>query len=157
MTDEDRRCLEDLLLTNPCHERTRIERTKGGLLNDSFCWILDNSEFQTWRGDKQSQLLWIKGDAGKGKTMLMIGIINELQQQVAISGKSSVTEVLSYFLCQGTDARLNTATSVLRGMIYLLASQQPFLISHLRKETAPDENCLRVVVHSTSYPTSSNR
>ena len=69
----------------------------------------------------------------KEKTMLIIGIINELQQ-VARFGKSSVTEVLSYFLCQGTDSRLNTATAVLRGIIYLLASQQPFLISHLRKK-----------------------
>jgi NACHT domain len=134
MTDEDHRCLADLLLTYPRNEKIRIERANGSLLSDSFRWILDNSEFQRWREDKQSQLLWIKGDAGKGKTMLMIGIIDELQQQVARSGKPSVTEVLSYFLCQGTDSRLNTATSVLRGMIYLLASQQPFLISHLRKE-----------------------
>ena len=134
MTDEDNRCLADLLLTDPRNEKIRIERTKGGLLTDSFRWILDNSEFQRWREGNQSQLLWIKGDAGKGKTMLMIGIINELQQQVARSGKSSVTEVLSYFLCQGTDSRLNTATAILRGIIYLLASEQPFLISHLRKK-----------------------
>jgi hypothetical protein len=64
----------------------------------------------------------------------MIGIIDELQQQVATSGKSSAMEVLSYFLCQGTDSRLNTATAILRGIIYLLASEQPFLISHLRKK-----------------------
>ena len=64
--------------------------------------------------------------------MLMIGIINELQQVTRL-GKLSVTEVLSYFLCQGTDSRLNTATAILRGIIYLLASQQPFLISHLRQ------------------------
>src|ERR1700722_353906 len=134
MTDEDRHCLADLLLTDPRNEKIRIERTKGGLLNDSFRWILDNSEFQRWREDKQSQLLWIKGDAGKGKTMLMIGIIDELLQQVARSRKSSATEVLSYFLCQGTDSRLNTATGILRGIIYLLASEQPFLISHLRKK-----------------------
>ncbi|KAN0077506.1 hypothetical protein V8E54_005810 [Elaphomyces granulatus] len=134
MTDEDHHCIADLLLTDPRNEKSRIERTKGGLLNDSFRWILDNSEFQRWREDKQSQLLWIKGDAGKGKTMLMIGIINELQQQVARSGKSPATEVLSYFLCQGTDSRLNTATAILRAMIYLLASEQPFLISHLRKK-----------------------
>ncbi|KAN0083567.1 hypothetical protein V8E54_002655 [Elaphomyces granulatus] len=133
MTDEDHHCLADLLLTDPRNEKIRIERTKGGLLSDSFRWILSNSEFQRWREDKQSQLLWIKGDAGKGKTMLMIGIIDELQQ-VARSGKSSATEVLSYFLCQGTDSRLNTATAVLRGIIYLLASEQPFLISHLRKK-----------------------
>ncbi|KAN0073083.1 hypothetical protein V8E54_009197 [Elaphomyces granulatus] len=134
MTDEDHHCLADLLLTDPGNEKSRIERTKGGLLSDSFRWILNNSEFQRWREDKQSQLLWIKGDAGKGKTMLMIGIIGELQQQVAKSGKSSATEVLSYFLCQGTDSRLNTATAILRGIIYLLASEQPFLISHLRKK-----------------------
>jgi hypothetical protein len=35
---------------------------------------------------------------------------------------------------QGTDSRLNTATAILRAMIYLLASEQPFLISHLRKK-----------------------
>ena len=43
-------------------------------------------------------------------------------------------EALSYFLCQGTDSRLNNATAILRGIIYLLASEQPFLISHLRKK-----------------------
>ncbi|KAN0075953.1 hypothetical protein V8E54_007223 [Elaphomyces granulatus] len=134
MTDEDYRCLADLLPTDPRNEKIRIERTKGGLLSDSFCWILNNSKFQRWREDKQSQLLWIKGDAGKGKTMLMIGIIDELHKQVARSGK---TEVLSYFLCQGTDSRLNTATAILRGMIYLLVSEQPFLISHLRKKYDP--------------------
>ena len=134
MTDEDHHCLADLLLTDPRSEKIRIERTKGGLLSDSFRWILNNSEFQRWREDKQSQLLWIKGDAGKGKTMLMIGIIDELLLQVAKSGKPSATEALSYFLCQGTDSRLNTAMAILRGIIYLLVSEQPFLISHLRKK-----------------------
>ncbi|KAN0066955.1 vegetative incompatibility protein HET-E-1 [Elaphomyces granulatus] len=134
ITDEDRHCLTDLLLADPRNEKSRIERTKGGLLTDSFRWILDNSEFQRWREAKQSKLLWIKGDAGKGKTMLMIGVIDQLRQQVARSGKSSVTEVLSYFLCQGTDSRLNTSTAILRGIVYLLASEQPFLISHLRKK-----------------------
>ena len=131
MADE---CLTDLLLTDPRDEKIRIERTKGGLLKDSFRWILDNSEFQRWHRGNQSQLLWIKGDAGKGKTMLMIGVINELQQRVVTPGRSEVAEVLSYFLCQGTDSRLNTATAILRGMIYLLASEQPYLISHLRKK-----------------------
>src|SRR6202046_5114458 len=132
--DEDNSCLAALRLADPPIEKTRIEETKGGLLIDS-CWILNDSEFQRWREGNHNQLLWIKGDAGKGKTMLMIGIINELlrQQEVARSGESSVTEVLSYFLCQGTDPRLNTATAILRGMIYLLASEHPFLISHLRK------------------------
>ena len=43
------------------------------------------------------------------------------------------TNDLSFFFCQGTDSRLNSATAVLRGLIYLLVKQQPRLISHLRK------------------------
>jgi NACHT domain len=76
----------------------------------------------------------VKGDAGKGKTMLLIGIIDELSQQVVKSRQTANVENLSYFLCQGTDARLNNATAILRGIIYLLIDQQPFLISYLRKK-----------------------
>jgi NACHT domain len=131
MANDDNRCLADLLLTDPRDDKTRIEQTKGGLLNDSFRWILDNPEFQRWCLSEQSQLLWIKGDAGKGKTMLMIGIIDELSQQPE---QSAAPGILSHFLCQGTDTRLNNATAVLRGLIYLLVIQQPLLISHLREK-----------------------
>jgi hypothetical protein len=76
----------------------------------------------------QSRLLWIKGDPGKGKTMLMIGIINELLQQI----QSQPSQSIAYFLCQATDPRLSNATSILRSLIYMLIQQQPHLISHLR-------------------------
>jgi hypothetical protein len=72
--------------------------------------------------------LWIKGDPGKGKTMLLCGIINELNNSVA------QTALLAYFFCQATDLRINSATSVLRGLIYMLASQQPSLVSHIQKK-----------------------
>lgn len=104
----------------------RIEQTKGGLLKGSYKWILDKPDFQRWRDDEQSRLLWIKGDAGKGKTMLLIGIINELTELTANTG------LLSFFFCQGTDSRLNNATALLRGLIYLLLIKQKRLISHLR-------------------------
>jgi hypothetical protein len=71
-------------------------------------------------------LLWIKGHAGTGKTMLMIGLIRQLSHQpVALSPS------LSFFFCQGTDTALNNATAVLRSLIWLLLLQQPCLISHL--------------------------
>jgi hypothetical protein len=127
-TVENDRCLADLRLTDPRHDKIRIEQTKGGLLKGSYKWILDNREFQKWRDDEQSRLLWIKGDAGKGKTMLLIGIINELTELTANTG------LLSFFFCQGTDSQLNNATALLRGLIYLLLIKQKILISHLRTE-----------------------
>ena len=120
--------LQHLRLTDPGDDKKRIEETKGGLLEDSYHWILEHSDFQQWRNGQQSQLLWIKGDPGKGKTMLLCGIINELKKSMA------KTELLSYFFCQATDSRINNATAVLRGLVYLLVDQQPSLVSHIRKK-----------------------
>jgi hypothetical protein len=118
-------------LSDPRVEKKRIEETKGGLLYKSFSWILKNHEFQQWRYSSNNRLLWVKGDAGKGKTMLLIGIINELRneaQSVSILDRG----IVSYFLCQATDLRLNNALAILRGLIYLLITQQPSLVIHLQ-------------------------
>ncbi|KAL9572069.1 hypothetical protein ACKAV7_003786 [Fusarium commune] len=118
-------CIADLRPTDPRDDKARIEKTKGGLLRDSYLWILDNTDFQLFRDDPQRRLLWIKGDPGKGKTMLLCGIINELEKETA--------NLVCYFFCQGTDSRINNATAVLRGLIYLLIDQQPSLMPHVRK------------------------
>jgi len=126
--DKRESCIQGLRITDPHNDKKRIEDTKGGLLADSYRWILDNSDFQRWRDDKHSRLLWITGDPGKGKTMLLCGIIDELSKSI------SQTALLSYFFCQATDSRINSATAVLRGLLYMLLQQQPTLISHFQKQ-----------------------
>jgi hypothetical protein len=123
------RCIRDIRSTDPRDDKKRIEDTKGGLLKDSYCWILNNTHFQQWHDNDnpQTQLLWVKGDPGKGKTMLLCGIIDELQKSIAKPA------LLSYFFCQAPDSRINNTTAVLRGLLYLLVSQQPSLVSHVRK------------------------
>ena len=44
---EDRECLQHLHVTDPSDDKQRIEETKGGLLEDSYRWILDNLRPQT--------------------------------------------------------------------------------------------------------------
>ena len=122
------KCIQDLHLTDPRNDKKRIEDTKGGLLEKSNRWVLENSDFRKWRNDQQNRLLWIKGDPGKGKTMLLCGIIDELNKPTV------KTALISYFFCQATDSRLNNATAVLRGLIYKLVGQQPSLVSHIRKK-----------------------
>jgi hypothetical protein len=125
--EAEARCLADLCVTGPRHDKKRIETAKGGLLKDSYRWVLGNAQFQQWHGGEDNQLLWIKGDPRKGKTMLLCGIIDELRM-------SAPSCLLSFFFCQATDSRINNATAVLRGLIYLLVSQQPALISHVREQ-----------------------
>jgi len=127
-TSADNKCLADLRLTDPRDDKKRIEETKGGLLKDSYRWVLDNLDFQQWRDKPQSRILWVKADPGKGKTMLLCGIIDELQSSMGATG------LLSYFFCQATDLRINSATAVLRGLLYMLVDQQPSLIWHIRKK-----------------------
>ncbi|KAF2850325.1 WD40 repeat-like protein [Plenodomus tracheiphilus IPT5] len=125
--NEDRECIKNLRSTDPRDDKKRIEDTKGGLLEDSYRWILENSEFQQWRDGDQDRLLWIKGDPGKGKTMLLCGMTNELK-------RLAPTHLLSFFFCQATDPRINNATAVLRGLIYMLVVQCPSLIRYVREK-----------------------
>ncbi|RDW71054.1 vegetative incompatibility protein HET-E-1 [Coleophoma cylindrospora] len=126
--DKREKCLEDLRLTDPCYDKKRIEDTKGGLLEGSYRWIIENSKFKQWRNHQINPLLWIKGDPGKGKTMLVCGIINELSKTIFDEA------LLAYFFCQATDSRINSATAILRGLIYVLVNQKPSLISYIQKK-----------------------
>ncbi|TQN68534.1 Vegetative incompatibility protein HET-E-1 [Colletotrichum shisoi] len=115
--------LADLRVTDPRDDKGRIERTKGGLLRDVYPWIFDHDNYQRWRVGSDNWFLWVKGDPGKGKTMLLCGIIDELKKD----GCNPI-----YFFCQATDSRLNTATGVLHGLLYLLLIDRPSLVGRLR-------------------------
>ncbi|RBR09691.1 hypothetical protein FVER53590_11729 [Fusarium verticillioides] len=119
-------CLEDLYITNPIADKQRIEDDKGGLLKDCYSWILYNDNFLQWRGDPEQHLLWVRGDPGKGKTMLLAGLITELEE--------ASDDGVFYFFCQATQPLLRTAAYVLRGLIWSIVCKRPALISYVRKE-----------------------
>ncbi|KAB8271069.1 WD40-repeat-containing domain protein [Aspergillus minisclerotigenes] len=122
---EYRRCLNTLKATDPQLDKQRIEKLKGGLLKDSYNWVIENQEFKRWMDASSGELLWIKGDPGKGKTMLLCGIIDELSQ-LAAPGTN-----IAFFFCQASVETLDNYPAVLRGLISMLVKQQPSLMSHL--------------------------
>ncbi|KAH6865385.1 NACHT domain-containing protein [Alternaria rosae] len=127
-TAADNQCLQNLFLTNPSDDRERLEYLKGGLLDGSFRWILDNAAYQQWCDDPEVRLLWIEGAPGQGKTMLMCGIIGVLGRTVL------AVDLLSYFFCQTSEPHNNNANAVLRGLIHYLVGQRLSLIRHVRLE-----------------------
>jgi hypothetical protein len=126
--DKQNKCFQDLCPSNSRHDKKRVEETKGGLLAGAYRWVLDNNTFQQWQQEPESRLLWVKGDPCKGKTMLLCGVIDELQDL------TSKLTPFSYFFCQVTDSRINGATAVLRGLLYMIVDQQPSLAVHVRKK-----------------------
>ncbi|KAF4822303.1 Vegetative incompatibility protein HET-E-1 [Colletotrichum tropicale] len=123
--DKDKECLARLCVINPETHKAKIQRTGGGLLKDSYEWILTHEDFRRFRSDQENRLLWIRGDPGKGKTMLICGIIDEL--------KTELSRPLSYAFCQATHGDFRRATSVLRSLIWLFCKDHPELVSHVRE------------------------
>ncbi|CAG9947817.1 unnamed protein product [Clonostachys rosea f. rosea IK726] len=103
--ETDKKCLVDLRIINPSTQKKTIENAKGGLLKGAYEWILGHPEYERFRNDSNNRLLWVKGDPGKGKTMLL-----------STQSKS-----------------LRCATAVLRTLIWRLCTSRPHLVSHVRK------------------------
>ncbi|KAM5353144.1 hypothetical protein ACJZ2D_016969 [Fusarium nematophilum] len=124
--------LKELKWTDPTIDKLRIERTKGGLYEASSSWILAHPTYHKWRHD-DTKLLWIKGGASKGKTMLLVGITKELRPHTKLDNPSA-DSIFSFFFCQNTDDRLNYAVAILKGLIYLLLVQDSSLVSYLKND-----------------------
>jgi hypothetical protein len=136
MDEKDKNCFKDLFLIDPQDDMDNIENKKDVLLDNAFRWILDTREyvaFTDWSNNTLDvslcRLLWVKGDAGTGKTMLLIGIVRELSKQSA-----ALSPNISHFFCQGTEKTRNSATAALRTVLWQLLVQQPHLIFHLRSK-----------------------
>jgi hypothetical protein len=83
----------------------------------------------------ETQLLWIQGGPGKGKTTLSIYLTQELQR----------THKVIYFFCQADDETRRSATYILRSMIWQISVQEPAAARQLLHYLYPPEKKLDVL------------
>ncbi|KAM3070114.1 hypothetical protein ACMFMF_008467 [Clarireedia jacksonii] len=123
--DLDRACLRALRCPNTLHVMNRL-KAKDKLLPEAIDWILRDSKYERWRNQDKVSLLWIKGGAGKGKTMMTIGLIDQ------ISNLQEPSTVVTYFFCQYTNYELNTIEAIIKGLILRLITEKNELKEPLR-------------------------
>jgi hypothetical protein len=122
------RVLSKLRWPDPYAIRNRLLENKDALRSEAIEWIFQDEErFSTWLNDVNMRLLWIKGGAGKGKTMMTIGIV----ERILSAGDDSV--LVTYFFCQNADSQLNTLAGTLKGLILRLMTQQEGLEDSLQR------------------------
>lgn len=130
---QDRDCLATLFVTDPTIDQAETEMQKGMLQNSACSWILEDPTYLAWLNSHASrQILWIHGDPGKGKTMIALALIKKLSIMTREAGSSK--PLLAYFLYNNLDNRRNNVLAMAKSLLYQILRQQPYLLSHLRKD-----------------------
>lgn len=89
---------------------------------------MDWLEISKPRGEGGSNVLWLHGNPGTGKSTMAMTMVDEIPRQQAFTKGS---KVLVYFFCDSSSDKQRTAISILRGLIYYLVKQRPYLVKFL--------------------------
>lgn len=127
--DQAQACLTALfqaLRTDPRDDRGMLMQRKGTRVEGTCKWIKSNKLYESWL-NSHSQLLWLSGGPGKGKTMLSIFLAEELERVT----NDSQDAVLLEFFCDNKDGKRNTADSIIRGLLFQILQLRPKLYDHI--------------------------
>ncbi|KAH8821314.1 hypothetical protein F5884DRAFT_83295 [Xylogone sp. PMI_703] len=81
-------------------------------------WVLDEPQYNYWQGSIISSLLWLSGELGTGKTVLISTIIEHIRTLYGYGNQGTV----AYFYCSGTVGL--DAETILRNIVRQLAESE---------------------------------
>ena len=120
--DKLRKCRNYLFLTDISSDRAALIGAKGERVSGTCEWIKEDDAYKSWFAGA-TQLLWISGGAGKGKTLLSIFLTQELELEMEAQ--------TVYFFCANNDQRRNNAAALLRSLLWQLTAKCVHLTEHL--------------------------
>lgn len=142
--DKDRRKFMDSLnVKNPNWRINNLQELKNELILGCYRWVLSMEqyrEFIDWDTQDAPRLLWVNGQAGTGKTMLLMGIIQELRAFSKTLQNPTDLTILHFFCREKSDdpTQANQAKVALKSVLWMLLDQHPQLMQHL-DENAKEE------------------
>ncbi|KAI5839408.1 hypothetical protein DFP73DRAFT_634605 [Morchella snyderi] len=80
---------------------------------DTGHWLLENKSFLEWRNSSDSSILWMRGDAGSGKTLLASFIIDEFERVA----RSSNEHIMAYFYCDYKEPARTTSNGHIPSLV----------------------------------------
>ncbi|KAL8834089.1 MAG: hypothetical protein Q9170_003925 [Blastenia crenularia] len=146
-----RDCHAVLRVTDVEKDRCNLQTNKGARVPGTFGWITSNPLYQDWQGSGPDTL-WIAAGPGRGKTMLALYILEELERYIsrpttlpALVRKVSALRLsnnilaseqgkkadLYYFFCSDEDGSRRDALAVFRSLIYQIVRRHEDLMKHV--------------------------
>ncbi|KAF5580006.1 vegetatible incompatibility het-E-1 [Fusarium pseudocircinatum] len=147
--DRERELLSLLFVTDPREDRAALQLSKGPITQGTCTWITGTPTYRSWlsgSGDRRGLL--IQGDEGHGKTMLAIYVTEQLEKLAACMS----TDTVLYFFCNHGNINANSATAVLRGLVWQLCRLRPELLHQGLKRTVSIDDG-RIVLATNSVET----
>ncbi|KAF9884895.1 hypothetical protein FE257_000962 [Aspergillus nanangensis] len=140
MNAAEKGCFNRLFQSDPEEDKNALKRRKGERAPNTCNWLLDTPEIHRWlfksqdiipfteqRESLDSNILWLYGNPGMGKSMMAIMMAEELPKLPSIEGKASV----AYFFCESSSGVRRTSLAVLRGLLHQLIKARPELVRFL--------------------------
>ncbi|KAF4609832.1 hypothetical protein G7Y89_g15791 [Cudoniella acicularis] len=124
--DESQACMRALFLTDPSDDRAKLVDTKGARVDGTCKWITTNPLYKSWLCS-HSQLLWLSGGPGKGKTMLSIFLAEQLEH----TAKNLPDTLFLQYFCDNKDEKRNSGVVIVRGLIWQLLQKRRQLFVHI--------------------------
>jgi hypothetical protein len=139
--DIDRFCLRALRCPDALAIKNKL-KARDRLLRKPIEWVLQHPNYVNWQQGSDFCLLWLKGGAGKGKTMISVYIVERLSTL-----RNNSTAVI-YFFCRNDNNELNSPEAIIKGLIFRLIDQQKELKESLRRRWDTGNDCFNEDVTS---------
>ena len=126
-------------------DREALKTAKGPRAQGTFEWILEDKRYKDWK-DSGEDNLWITAGPARGKTMLSLFILEDIEKHCSLanttsksssSGKVHQDNDLYYFFCTRNEDTRRSAISALRSLIFQIVQKYPRLIKHVLDSLQP--------------------
>lgn len=139
MVVKEQQCLNSLAVSNAGYAFGNDKSAAHGTCE----WILSIEEFNAWRKGLPP-LLWISGEFGYGKIMLVSFLQNRVLGRIAAAAhgqsRSADTTTICGFFC-GSISNLSTnSTALLQGLMYDVVIQRHDLMHHAVERFQPSRS-----------------
>lgn len=114
-----------------------MKTNKGARAPGTFEWITTDTRYQDWQSSGPDAL-WITAGPGRGKTMLSLFILEDLEQYISTPTTGSIVQKehdkkadLYYFFCSSEEGSHRGAVAVFRSLIHQIVSKHEDLMKYV--------------------------
>ncbi|KAK9439939.1 Ankyrin repeat-containing domain protein [Metarhizium brunneum] len=124
---DETKCLQSLYKSDyKSHGKRNPDRVPG-----TCEWFLRHPKYRCWRQERQSSLLWVSGDPGCGKSVLVSFLLGELKSD---KSQAILPGTVCFFYFKDDNDKQNSATSALCAILHQLFTTKKFLVKHAMPE-----------------------